>query len=131
MVYEVQNILHNITNSQRKRYIKKVKKYIKKWVNTGIMTGIHYWLAKMGNRMTDEKIHPNIIPWTFQELYHGTTGEQIMMDKKTIKVLPYRKIGKLTYYSDTLRIDNKYVLLSCSIIEIYLIPYQNQRPHKC
>lgn len=41
----------------------------------------------------------------FQELYHGTTGEQIMMDKKTIKVLPYRKIGKLTYYSDTLRID--------------------------
>lgn len=30
MVYEVQNILYNITNSQRKKYIKKVKKYKKK-----------------------------------------------------------------------------------------------------
>lgn len=50
---------------------------------------------------------PNIIPWTFQGLYCGTTGERIMMNKKTIEVLPYRNIGKtkLTYYSDTLRID--------------------------
>lgn len=27
MVYEVQNILYNITNSQRKKYIKKVSEY--------------------------------------------------------------------------------------------------------
>lgn len=28
--------------------------------------------------------------------YHGTTGEQTMMDKKTIKASPTYKTGKLT-----------------------------------
>lgn len=63
------------------------------------MTCLPYCLAKMGNRMTGDKINP----WPIS--YHGTTGEQIMMDKKTINVSPYRKTCKLTYYSITQRID--------------------------